>query len=159
MAKTTFLTVGSRIFLFWLLWVGASTALMAGSQTPPILTRIVDTTHPVPGGLPSEAFELLMEDPVLVSDRCIAFLAVGDMGSAGVDRLRRGNLERVADASTPVPDGQIGDVFTDIDTLALEGCDTLFVGIVNDAYAGIYLQPAEGSASVVTDFATPVPRS
>ncbi len=124
--------------------------LPAASQT---FTRIVDTTDAVPGGQPGELFSINEPELPQASNRCVAFLAYGDMGSTGVYLRRQGVLELVVDLDTPVP----GGAFTDIDAFSLDDCDVAYGATVNPTGSAIFLRREGAAADPVASTSTAVP--
>jgi len=115
------------------------------------LTKVTDFNTAIPNGTGN--FTNFFNSP-LVSGDYVAFKGSGRFGQQGLYLFDGRALRRVADRSTPIPDGT-GN-FTEFYWLALSGTNVLFDASGSSGQRGLYLFDG-GTLLRVADTNTPIP--
>lgn len=116
------------------------------------LTRVADTSTPIPGG--SGKFVGFL-NTVALSGGNVAFLGFGSSVSQGIYLFDGGVLTRVADVNTPIPGGS--GTFTSFNPPVLSGSNVAFDGFGSfGGQEGLYLFES-GVLTRVVDRNTPIP--
>ena len=126
----------------------------AGAQ-PFVLTKVVDTSTPIPGGLGNFTYFLYgSPPPYTVNGDNVAFHAGGESEQDGIYLFKGTTLIKVADTNTPIPGGS--ENFAYFSTPVVSGGNVAFWGS-NAEQEGIYLFNGT-TLSKVADTNTPNPR-
>jgi hypothetical protein len=139
-------------FIAMCLWAMCSSSAVAAEFS---LTKVADFNTAIPNGTGN--FTTFLNGP-LVSGKHLAFWGKGRSGQQGFYLFDGHTLRRVADKSTPIPDGT-GN-FTEFYWLALSGTNVLFGASGSSGHGsisqGLYL--FDGTAlRRVADTSTPIP--
>jgi hypothetical protein len=130
---------------------GTQGGVYTGAGGP--LTRIADTSTPIPGG--SGTISVIRSELTPISGGTVAFGAAGSGTQQGVYTGSGGPLTRIADGSTPIPGGS-GNFTGFAAFLSISGGTVAFGATGSGTQQGIYTGSG-GPLTRIADTNTPIP--